>query len=99
MFCDYTIGRGAHFGEKPPSYNSMSDVFRSDVLKTIEETVDYYDAELRELSLDIWHHPEVAWQDKYVLLLPPPFASLINNTRPGEHTTNSSRSRPPMAST
>ncbi|KAI0726381.1 amidohydrolase [Fomitopsis betulina] len=64
MFCDYTIGRGAHFGEKPPSYNSMSDVFRSDVLKTIEETVDYYDAELRELSLDIWHHPEVAWQEK-----------------------------------
>ena len=70
MFCDYTVGRGANLDEKPPSYNTLGDVFRPDVLKTIEETVDHYDAELRELSLDIWNHPEIAWQEKCVPLSP-----------------------------
>lgn len=99
MFCDYTLGRGARLDEKPPAYNATSAVFRSDVLKTIEDTVDHYDAELRELSLDIWKHPEIAWQEKYALLLLPPLKPLTLTICPGEHTTDSSRSRPRTALT
>ncbi|KAH9832533.1 amidohydrolase [Rhodofomes roseus] len=65
MCCDYTLGRNVHIDtEKPPSYGGLSDIFRPEVLKTIEETVDKYDSELRELSLDILAHPEIAWQEK-----------------------------------
>lgn len=97
MFCDYTVGRGAHLDEKPPSYNTLGDVFRPDVLKTIEETVDHHDAELRELSLDIWNHPEIAWQEKCVF----PSVSEIFRTDgcSGGHTTNSLLSCPRTGST
>ena len=33
---------------------SGADIYRPDVLKTIEEHIDKLDAELRELSLDIY---------------------------------------------
>ncbi|KAH9930227.1 uncharacterized protein B0H18DRAFT_953169 [Fomitopsis serialis] len=65
MCCDYAIGRDAHI-EKPPSYDAhaLSEIFRPEVLETIEKTVDKYDPELRELSLDILAHPEIGWQEK-----------------------------------
>jgi len=52
--------------EKPPSYGSdgTGGSFRPEVLKTIESTLDTLDVELRELSLDILHHPETQWEEK-----------------------------------
>jgi len=54
-------------GEKPPAYveRELEGQFRPDVIKTIEETVDKYDSELRALSLQIWKHPEIGFEEKF----------------------------------
>lgn len=54
-------------GEKPPAYVEcgLEAQFRPEVIKTIEETVDKYDPELRALSLQIWEHPETAFEEKF----------------------------------
>ncbi|KZT07145.1 amidohydrolase [Laetiporus sulphureus 93-53] len=56
---------GVH-SEKPPAYaaHALGDLFRADVMKTIEDKIDELDPELRELSLDILHHPELAWEER-----------------------------------
>ncbi|KZT07218.1 amidohydrolase [Laetiporus sulphureus 93-53] len=61
---------GAHktdvHSEKPPAYaaHALGDLFRADVMKTIEDKIDELDPELRELSLDILHHPELGWEER-----------------------------------
>ncbi|KAL6305230.1 hypothetical protein BKA93DRAFT_731758 [Sparassis latifolia] len=52
--------------EIPPAYTlrDAEDVFRPEVIKTIEETVDELNPELRELNLEIWNHPEIAYEEK-----------------------------------
>ncbi|OBZ71071.1 Peptidase M20 domain-containing protein 2 [Grifola frondosa] len=50
--------------EKPPSY-AVQEIYRPDVVKTIETELDRLDSELRKLSLDIWNHPEIMYQEKY----------------------------------
>ncbi|PCH36423.1 hypothetical protein WOLCODRAFT_28550 [Wolfiporia cocos MD-104 SS10] len=52
--------------EKPPSYStsSLRAVFRPEVLNTIDKTLEDLDDELRALSLDILHHPEIIWQER-----------------------------------
>ncbi|KAI0656046.1 amidohydrolase [Cubamyces menziesii] len=49
--------------EKPPSYDE--DVFRPDVVSTIESKLKELSPSLRQLSLDIWNHPEIMWEEKY----------------------------------
>ncbi|PCH36418.1 amidohydrolase [Wolfiporia cocos MD-104 SS10] len=52
--------------EKPPSYSTsgLEAVFRPEVLNTIDKTLEDLDDELRALSLDILHHPEIMWQER-----------------------------------
>ena len=74
--CDF-CGHGDHNrttnwwpADKPPSYSpaGMNEVFRPDVMKTIEETLIVSSSELRELSLRI--HGELS-HDGYVPALNP----------------------------
>ncbi|TDL15653.1 hypothetical protein BD410DRAFT_796184 [Rickenella mellea] len=54
---------------QPPTYIAAaevaSEIFRPDVLETIERTLDTLDGELRELSLKIHDHPEVKFEERY----------------------------------
>jgi hypothetical protein len=54
-YCIPSGGAEVYMNDKPPAYTpSLSrDIFRPEVLKFIEETVDSYNDELRELSLKI----------------------------------------------
>ncbi|KAI9060786.1 amidohydrolase [Trametes sanguinea] len=49
--------------EKPPTYER--DTFTTDVVATIESKLKDLSPSLRELSLDIWNHPEIMWKEKY----------------------------------
>ncbi|KAL7278308.1 hypothetical protein ACG7TL_008284 [Trametes sanguinea] len=49
--------------EKPPAYEG--DTFTSDVISTIDSKLKELSPALRELSLDIWNHPEIMWKEKY----------------------------------
>jgi hypothetical protein len=53
----------------PPSYvaHGDADVYRPEVLKTIEGAIDDANEDLRALSLDIHSHPEIMFQEKCVL--------------------------------
>lgn len=52
--------------EKPPSYSCEDAEWNpTEVLHTIDSTIDALDAELRGLSLDIWKNPELAWEEHY----------------------------------
>jgi hypothetical protein len=42
------------------------DVYRPEVLATIEHSIKGLDAELRELSLEIHSHPEIMFEEQYV---------------------------------
>ncbi|KAI0923499.1 hypothetical protein AcV5_009025 [Taiwanofungus camphoratus] len=74
--CLYCCEPGAHtrapstarkYSDKPPSYKALEaqGIFRPEVFKTIENTLDEFDAELRKLSLDIWNHPEIGYEEKH----------------------------------
>ncbi|CCM01333.1 uncharacterized protein FIBRA_03382 [Fibroporia radiculosa] len=66
LYCDHRAHAPSSTharSEKPPSY-SKEDIFQPEVLKTIEDTVDKLSPELRELSLDILHHPELQWEER-----------------------------------
>jgi hypothetical protein len=45
------------------SLSGCTDVYRPEVLKTIERVVAELDADLRSLSLDIHSHPETSWKE------------------------------------
>ncbi|GJJ10932.1 hypothetical protein Clacol_005161 [Clathrus columnatus] len=48
---------------------SMSnDVFRPEVLKTIEEEIDKYSKDLTDLSLKIHEHPELKYEERLSVL-------------------------------
>ncbi|EJD07264.1 uncharacterized protein FOMMEDRAFT_74213, partial [Fomitiporia mediterranea MF3/22] len=51
----------------PPPYGAPSDqqIYRPEVMSTIEDKIDSLDTELRELSLKIHDHPETAFQEFY----------------------------------
>ncbi|KAJ6590974.1 hypothetical protein DFH09DRAFT_907952 [Mycena vulgaris] len=40
-------------------------VYREDILETIEQTITALDGELRELSMDIHDHPELAYEERH----------------------------------
>ncbi|CAL1714119.1 unnamed protein product [Somion occarium] len=44
---------------------NFHDFLGQDILKTIEARIDSLSPELRELSLDIWEHPEVAYEERH----------------------------------
>ncbi|KAI0643451.1 amidohydrolase [Trametes meyenii] len=49
--------------EKPPAYDGGR--FLPEVVTTIEDKLKELSPELRKLSLDIWNHPEILWEEKY----------------------------------
>jgi hypothetical protein len=51
------------------SLSGCTDVYRPEVLKTIEHVVAELDADLRSLSLDIHSHPETSWKETWVRAL------------------------------
>lgn len=51
--------------EKRPSYSELDEIYRPDVLETIEAKIDELKLSLEKLSLDIWENPEVAYEEKY----------------------------------
>ncbi|KAF7430890.1 hypothetical protein PC9H_006605 [Pleurotus ostreatus] len=54
--------------EKPPAYSpsdSLKDIYRPDVLRTIERKLDELNPELRDLSLQIHGHPELGFEEKF----------------------------------
>ncbi|KAJ6613597.1 hypothetical protein B0H10DRAFT_1805128 [Mycena sp. CBHHK59/15] len=52
--------------DKTPAVPVCPDtVYREDILKTIEETIKVLDGELRELSMDIHDHPEIAYEEEH----------------------------------
>ncbi|KAG5350838.1 hypothetical protein C0989_009061 [Termitomyces sp. Mn162] len=54
-------------GSKPiPSRpDNAPNIYRPDILQNIEETLRDLDGELRELSLDVHAHPEIAYEERY----------------------------------
>ncbi|KAM5545554.1 hypothetical protein V8D89_000592 [Ganoderma adspersum] len=50
--------------EKPPSYKADGGL-PSEAIQTIEDTLQELSPELRQLSLDIWEHPEIGFKEKY----------------------------------
>ncbi|KAI0738286.1 amidohydrolase [Daedaleopsis nitida] len=64
---DYPDRKGCKFTqefERPPVYMEKEGV-PPEVLQTIQDKLKDLSAELRKLSLDIWHHPEVMFEEKY----------------------------------
>ncbi|KAL4269002.1 peptidase M20A family protein [Pleurotus pulmonarius] len=54
--------------EKPPAYSppeSSKDIYRPDVLRTIEHKLDALNSDLRDLSLQIHGHPELGFEEKF----------------------------------
>ncbi|KAF9563860.1 hypothetical protein CPC08DRAFT_661451 [Agrocybe pediades] len=48
-----------------PARPNSTDIYRPDILETIEAKIAEMDSELRELSLDIHAHPELAYEERY----------------------------------
>jgi amidohydrolase len=69
--CDHTnetfsvneVWRPDDNAQPKPSRPGFSDLYRPDVLETIESTIKNLDAELRALSLDIHAHPELRFEE------------------------------------
>ncbi|KAI1793695.1 amidohydrolase [Ganoderma leucocontextum] len=59
-----TGGLAYDSSEKPPSYTS-DEGLPSDAIQTIEDTLRGLSPELRQLSLDIWEHPEIGFKEEY----------------------------------
>ncbi|KAG6855737.1 hypothetical protein H0H87_011407 [Tephrocybe sp. NHM501043] len=57
--------RGDTTKPSPSRPNGASDIYRPDILKHIEETLKELDHELRELSLDIHAHPQIAYEEHH----------------------------------
>lgn len=56
-------------GDSTPAYaltDTHARTYRPEVLKTIDGALALLDPQLRELSLDIWRHPELMWEEAYV---------------------------------
>lgn len=53
-------------GTSPPTYiaDGDADVYRPEVLKTIEDAIDRVSDDLRALSLEIHAHPELMFKEK-----------------------------------
>ncbi|KAI0773073.1 hypothetical protein BD413DRAFT_473224, partial [Trametes elegans] len=47
----------------PPAYED--GFFDPAVVSTIESKLEELSSDLRKLSLDIWNHPEIMWEEKY----------------------------------
>ncbi|KAH9941991.1 amidohydrolase [Amylocystis lapponica] len=58
---DYTVHPRRRM-ERPPSYSAEA-IFRPEIVATIEGTLEQLDPELRKLSLDIWSHPELGYEE------------------------------------
>ncbi|KAH9847735.1 amidohydrolase [Lenzites betulinus] len=54
---------GTSLSEKLPAYEESQ--FRPEVVTTIVNKIEELSAELRKLSMDIWNHPELMWEEKY----------------------------------
>lgn len=54
-YCTSGAGAGVYPSDKPPAYTPQAskDIFKPEVLKYIEERVDKYNDDLRQLSLKI----------------------------------------------
>ncbi|KAF9454268.1 amidohydrolase [Macrolepiota fuliginosa MF-IS2] len=67
--CDFSFAseKSSVLSHEPlPVYSEKnSELLTTDVLKTIEQTVDTLDSSLRNLSLSIHGHPELMFQEKY----------------------------------
>ncbi|TFY78609.1 hypothetical protein EWM64_g5402, partial [Hericium alpestre] len=63
--CDFWGSGGKQMDLQPPSYSQSLSVncLQPGVIKTIEEKLDELDPELRELSLKIHDHPELAFEE------------------------------------
>ncbi|EDR10639.1 uncharacterized protein LACBIDRAFT_317321 [Laccaria bicolor S238N-H82] len=69
--CDHTndnfsvneVWRPDDNAQPKPRRPGSSDIYRPDVLETIESTIKDLDAELRALSLDIHAHPELRFEE------------------------------------
>lgn len=68
FFCAHSNTQAYADLVKPPAYSSceLGEYFRPEVLETIEDTLEKLNPALRELSLDILHHPEIQWEEKCV---------------------------------
>ncbi|OSX64497.1 hypothetical protein POSPLADRAFT_1180127 [Postia placenta MAD-698-R-SB12] len=66
FFCAHSNAQAYADLVKPPAYSSceLGEYFRPEVLETIEDTLEKLNPALRELSLDILHHPEIQWEEK-----------------------------------
>jgi hypothetical protein len=64
----------ADAGLPPYTTHGEGDVYRPEVLKTIEAEIERVKGDLRKLSLDIHSHPEVMFKEKCVF--PPAMSSL-----------------------
>lgn len=55
-------------GDSTPAYaltDTHARTYRPEVLKTIDGALALLDPQLRELSLDIWRHPELMWEEAH----------------------------------
>lgn len=56
-FCDYSYGKQDDWWivgqEQLPSYSPEADIYSADICNIVEHTLDKYDSQLRELSLQI----------------------------------------------
>ncbi|TBU25254.1 amidohydrolase [Dichomitus squalens] len=59
-----TSGSTRSSAEKPPAY-TVDDGLPSRVVQVIEDRLKELSPNLRQLSLDIWNHPETAFKEKY----------------------------------
>ncbi|KAG6834485.1 hypothetical protein H0H93_009394 [Arthromyces matolae] len=50
---------------KPIPSRPNAEIYRPDILQSIEKTLKELDGELRELSLDIHAHPELRYEERY----------------------------------
>ena len=66
MPCDYSYGKKHEHWlcDDPPAYSAtmFKEVYRPEVMQTIEETIDELNSALRKLSLDI-HSENLSFSD------------------------------------
>ncbi|TFK45850.1 hypothetical protein OE88DRAFT_1715241 [Heliocybe sulcata] len=71
-YCDFGIptSKDARYDEKLeplPQYTlaDLEEIYKPEVIQTIDEALDKLSPELRKLSLDIHDHPEIGFQEKH----------------------------------
>ncbi|KAI0757194.1 amidohydrolase [Daedaleopsis nitida] len=51
--------------DKPPPTYAQKEEIPSEILQIIQDKLKKLSPELRKLSMDIWHHPEIMYEEKY----------------------------------